>query len=115
MDQAAQSRVTTPSSSLVPSGTVTFLFTDIEGSTERWETHRAGMKLALARHDELLGAAIAANDGYVFKRMGDAFCAAFRTAPEALRAAIEAQLALGNEDFSSVNGLRVHGLSRGLR
>ena len=107
MDQAAQSRVTTPSSSLVPSGTVTFLFTDIEGSTERWETHRAGMKLALARHDELLGAAIAANDGYVFKRMGDAFCAAFRTAPEALRAAIEAQLALGNEDFSSVNGLRV--------
>ncbi|MBV8461254.1 MAG: tetratricopeptide repeat protein [Candidatus Eremiobacteraeota bacterium] len=107
MEQAAQSRVTTPSSSLIPSGTVTFLFTDIEGSTERWETHRAGMKSALARHDEILSAAIAANGGYVFKRMGDAYCAAFRTAPEALRAAIDAQLALGKEDFSSVNGLRV--------
>ena len=107
MDQAAQSRVTTPSSSLIPSGTVTFLFTDIEGSTERWETHRAGMKTALARHDELLSEAIAANGGYVFKRMGDAYCAAFRTAPEAIRAAIAAQLAVGHEDFSAVNGLRV--------
>src|SRR3974377_1285786 len=107
MDQAAQSRLTTPSSSLVPSGTVTFLFTDIEGSTERWETHRAGMKAALARHDELLGVAIANNGGYVFKRMGDAYCAAFRTAPEAVRAALDAQRALVAEDFSAVDGLRV--------
>jgi predicted ATPase/class 3 adenylate cyclase len=107
MEQAAQSRLTTPSSSLVPSGTVTFLFTDIEGSTERWETHRAGMKAALARHDELLGVAIENNGGYVFKRMGDAYCAAFRTAPEALRAALDAQRSLVAEDFTSVDGLRV--------
>ncbi len=86
---------------------MTFLFTDIEGSTERWETHREGMKSALARHDQLLGSAIEAHGGYVFKKMGDAYCAAFRTAPEAIRAAIEAQQALAKEDFSAVNSLRV--------
>ncbi len=107
MDQAAQSRLTSPSSSLLPSGTVTFLFTDIEGSTERWETHRASMKGALERHDELLNTAIESNGGSIFKKMGDAYCAAFRTAPEALRAALDAQLAIGKQDFSAVNGLRV--------
>jgi len=91
----------------VPSGTVTFLFTDIEGSTQRWETHRAEMKAALNRHDELLAAAIGGARGYVFKKMGDAYCAAFHTAPEAVRASIDAQLALAKEDFASVDGLRV--------
>jgi predicted ATPase/class 3 adenylate cyclase len=107
MDQAAQSRVDSQASSLIPSGTVTFLFTDIEGSTERWEHNRQAMKAALARHDELLNARITANGGYIFKKMGDAYCAAFRTAPEAAAAAVHAQQALAKEDFSAVNGLNI--------
>ena len=61
----------------LPSGTITFLFTDIEGSTKLWEQHPEAMRLALARHDELLRQAIEDNNGYVFKTVGDAFCAAF--------------------------------------
>jgi class 3 adenylate cyclase len=91
----------------LPTGTVTFLFSDIEGSTQRWETHREAMKAAVSRHEQLMRAAISHHGGYVFKTLGDAFCAAFPTAPQALRAAIEAQLALVQEDFSSVGGLRV--------
>jgi predicted ATPase/class 3 adenylate cyclase len=105
--EQAQTRATASSPSLIPSGTVTFLFTDIEGSTERWEANRAAMKSALARHDELLSTAIKAHEGYIFKTIGDAYCAAFRTAPEAVHAAIDAQIALNKEDFSAVNGLRV--------
>jgi class 3 adenylate cyclase len=69
-----------------PSGTITFLFTDIEGSTRRWEKMRA----ALAHHDAVLRSAIEAHGGHVFKTVGDAFCAAFSTAPEALEAALYA-------------------------
>lgn len=90
-----------------PTGTVAFLFTDIEGSTERWESHRAAMSAAVEQHDAILEQAIQAHDGYVFKRMGDAFCAAFRTAPEAVAAAYEAQRALTKEDFSAVGDLKV--------
>jgi transcriptional regulator with XRE-family HTH domain len=61
----------------LPSGTVTFLFTDIEGSTRRWEQHQAAMPRALARHDAILRQAIAAHGGVVFKTVGDAVCAAF--------------------------------------
>src|SRR5882672_10364190 len=75
----------------LPGGTVTFLFTDIEGSTRLWEEQPDTMRLALSRHDALLRAAIETNDGVVFKTIGDAFCAAFPTAPQALRAALEAQ------------------------
>ena len=91
----------------LPTGTVTFLFSDIEGSTQRWETHREAMKAAVARHEQRVRAAISQHGGYVFKTMGDAFCAAFPTAPQALGAAIGAQRALAQEDFSSVGGLRV--------
>jgi len=91
----------------VPTGTVTFLFSDIEGSTQRWETNREAMKAAVARHEQQMRAAIAEHGGYIFKTLGDAFCCAFPTAPQALAAAVEAQLALGKEDFSSVGGLRV--------
>jgi predicted ATPase/class 3 adenylate cyclase len=91
----------------LPTGTVAFLFTDIEGSTQRWETHRAAMADAIERHDALLQESITAHDGYVFKRMGDAFCAAFRTAPEAIAAACEVQRALIREDFTAVDGLKV--------
>ncbi len=78
----------------LPTGTVTFLFTDIEGSTQLWEQHPTAMQAALAQHDAILRQAIEANGGYVFKTVGDAFCAAFPTAPEALNAALETQRAL---------------------
>ncbi len=90
-----------------PSGTVTFLFSDIEGSTARWDADRIAMASALSRHDSLMRAALDAHGGYVFKTMGDAFCAAFRTASDAADAALEAQRALRFEDFSAVHGLRV--------
>ncbi len=91
----------------LPTGTVTFLFSDIEGSTQRWEQHREAMKAALARHEQLMTVAIKQHGGYVFKIMGDAFCAAFPTAPDAVHAALHAQLALAKEDFTNVDGLRV--------
>jgi predicted ATPase/class 3 adenylate cyclase len=106
MDPASQ-RVEATATRSLPTGTVTFLFTDIEGSTQRWESKRDAMKPAVARHDALMRGAIEAGGGYVFKTIGDAFCAAFRTAPEAISAALAAQRALASEDFSSVDGLRV--------
>src|SRR5919202_4203085 len=60
----------------LPTGTVTFLFTDIESSTKRWEKHPHDMGRAVARHDELMRTAIESHAGYVFKTVGDAFCAA---------------------------------------
>jgi predicted ATPase/class 3 adenylate cyclase len=86
------------------SGTLTFLFTDIEGSTQRWGLDRDAMAVALGRHDALMRDAIAAHGGEVFKTVGDAFCAAFSTAPAAVAAAIDAQRALAAEDFSAVGG-----------
>jgi hypothetical protein len=61
----------------LPTGTVTFLFTDLEGSTRRWEDDRDAMRAAVARHDELLDDAITGNGGVVFSRMGDGVAAAF--------------------------------------
>lgn len=80
-----------------PTGTVTFLFTDIEGSTKLWEQAPDAMRPALARHDDILRQSIEAHGGCVFKTVGDAFCAAFAAAPQALEAALAAQLALGAE------------------
>lgn len=65
------------------------------------------MRTALRRHDAILRAAIEAHRGYVFKTIGDAFCAAFWTIGEALEAAVEAQRGLEREDFGAVDGLRV--------
>jgi predicted ATPase/class 3 adenylate cyclase/Flp pilus assembly protein TadD len=90
-----------------PSGTVTFLFTDIEGSTQRWERRPDAMGIALERHNALVRDAIEAHGGYVFKTVGDAFCSAFGMATTALAAARAAQQALSEEDFSSVDGLPV--------
>src|SRR5262245_59592347 len=67
----------------LPAGTVTFLFTDIEGSTRLWEQHPQAMPTALARHDAIMRQAIAQQDGVVYKIIGDAFQAAFTTAPAA--------------------------------
>jgi predicted ATPase/class 3 adenylate cyclase/Tfp pilus assembly protein PilF len=91
----------------LPSGTITFLFTDIEGSTKLWEQHPDAMRSALARHDVLLRQAIEDNNGVVFKTIGDAFCAAFATAPQALSAALAAQCALHVESWPSALSLRV--------
>ena len=91
----------------IPTGTVTFLFTDIEGSTRLWEKFPEGMKTALARHDEILREAIEAHVGYVFKTVGDAFCAAFPTASDALEATLEAQRSLSAEQWGETGPLKV--------
>ena len=82
----------------LPTGTVTFLFTDIEGSTRLWDENPDAMRLALAHHDTFLKAAIETHGGRVFKTVGDAFCASFASAPDALQAAIGAQRALQAKD-----------------
>ena len=85
----------------LPTGTVTFLYTDIEGSTRRWESHPVEMKAAVERHDALMQEAIHRHGGVVFRTEGDAFRAAFVTAPQALSAAIEAQRLLQAESWSA--------------
>jgi class 3 adenylate cyclase len=77
-----------------PTGTVTFLFTDIEGSTRLWEERPDDMRAALAEHDTLLRAAIDAHGGYVFSTGGDGFAVAFSRAHDAIDAAAKAQAAL---------------------
>jgi predicted ATPase/class 3 adenylate cyclase len=90
-----------------PTGTVTFLFTDIEGSTKLWENNAPAMQAALARHDELLRWAIEEHGGYVFKTVGDAFCCTFSTPRDALEAALVAQRALFAEVWEETGPLRV--------
>ena len=90
-----------------PSGTVTLLFSDIEGSTRLWERAPDAMADALKRHDELLRDAIEGSGGHVFKTVGDAFCAAFPTATEAVQAAEAAQRALVAEPWPADTVLRV--------
>ncbi len=90
-----------------PTGTVTFLFSDIEGSTVRWDRDRAAMQEAVRRHDALMQAGIAKHQGLVFKTIGDAFCAAFARPEDAVAAILDAQRTLAAEDFSIVDGLRV--------
>jgi len=80
--------------SSLPTGTVTFLFTDIEGSTKLWERSSEAMQRALARHDQILRDAAEERGGYVFKTVGDAFCCAFATAAGALETSLVAQRAL---------------------
>jgi predicted ATPase/class 3 adenylate cyclase len=77
-----------------PSGAVTFLFTDVEGSTRRWEADAESMRAALAAHDEVLRMAIEAHGGWLFKHTGDGVCAAFASPRSAVDAAVAAQRAL---------------------
>jgi len=77
-----------------PSGVVTFLFTDVEGSTRRWEADADGTRAALAAHDEVLRSAIKSHDGFLFKHTGDGVCAAFASPRSAVAAAVAAQRAL---------------------
>ncbi|MBA3450522.1 MAG: adenylate/guanylate cyclase domain-containing protein, partial [Chloroflexia bacterium] len=90
-----------------PSGTVAFLFTDIEGSTKRWEDHPCEMGIAVERHFAILREAITARQGVLFKTVGDAVQAAFPTVPESVDAALAAQLAIRREDWGSLGPLRV--------
>jgi predicted ATPase/class 3 adenylate cyclase len=77
-----------------PSGTVTFLFTDIEGSTSLWQEKPVAMAIAHARHDAIMREAIETNHGYTFLIVGDSFCAAFHNAIDGLRAVLSAQRGL---------------------
>jgi class 3 adenylate cyclase len=90
-----------------PTGTLTFLFTDIEGSTRLWEHNALAMQAALARHDELLRSVVEGCGGHVFKTVGDAFCAVFPAAPDALQAALETQRRLLSSEWEESEPLRV--------
>ena len=90
----------------LPSGTVTFLLTDLEGSTRLWEAHPAAMRAAMARHDQILEEAIGSNRGVIFSRMGDGMAAAFATPRDAVVAATSMQRALAAEPWGDVGHLR---------
>jgi predicted ATPase/class 3 adenylate cyclase len=90
-----------------PSGTVTFLFTDIEGSTRLWESAPAAMQAAVARHDEIVRGAIEDHNGYVFATGGDGFAAAFARAGEAVAAAAASQVCVSGEEWPGGARLKV--------
>jgi predicted ATPase/class 3 adenylate cyclase len=89
---------------MFPSGTITFLFTDIEGSTKMWEQHPTAMGAALARHDQIMEAAIREYGGHVVKKRGDGYHAAFGTPQEAVSACIKAQHELCSEEWGEAPG-----------
>src|SRR5215475_2748913 len=91
----------------LPTGTVTFLFTDIEGSTQLIARHPEAMKDALARHHALLEGAIEGHHGQVFQVVGDAFLSAFENVGDALGAALAAQRALHQQQWGEVGEVRV--------
>ena len=92
---------------VLPTGSVTFLFTDVEGSTRLFQQDPEAMKDALARHHALVQGAIGAHRGHVFHVLGDGFCSAFEDAGDALQAALAAQRALHSEDWGPLGALRV--------
>jgi predicted ATPase/class 3 adenylate cyclase len=99
------SEVNTPP--VIPSGTVTLFFTDIEGSTRLWEADAVAMAAALRRHDVILRSAINRANGFVFKTVGDAFHGAFETPLAAVSAALDAQRVLSDEAWPTSNPVRV--------
>ena len=86
---------------------MSFLFTDIEGSTPLWEHHRYAMRAALERHDAILREAIDAHGGFVFSTAGDAFSVSFHTPGDAVGAALDAQRALQAEPWPAEVPVRV--------
>ena len=90
-----------------PTGTVTVMFTDVEGSTKMWERSPHAIHRSLSRHDEILREAIEKRGGYVFKTVGDAFCCAFLTTLDALEAALEAQGTLLGEEWEGTGPISV--------
>jgi predicted ATPase/class 3 adenylate cyclase len=91
----------------LPTGTVTFLFTDIAGSTRLWEHDPKAMGVAVARHDAVVREVIQRHAGYIFMTAGDAFCAAFQAARDALAAACDAQLLLAKEPWAESARIKV--------
>ena len=91
----------------LPSGTVTFLFTDIEGSTRLWQEKPEAMSVAHAHHDAILREAIDANHGYIFQIVGDSFTAAFHNAQDGLQAAVAAQRGLQTEAWDKMGAIKV--------
>jgi predicted ATPase/class 3 adenylate cyclase len=83
----------------LPAGQVTFLFTDVAGSTQGWEMHPDSYGTALRRHFDILDGCVRGRGGVVFKTVGDQVCAAFATSEDAVRAAVEAQRRLQSEDW----------------
>lgn len=98
---------TGPAEPALPTGTVTFLFTDIEGSTALWERAPDAMREALLRHDEILRDAVVSHAGFVFATGGDGFAVAFSTAGSAVEGAVEAQRTLRSEPWSAGVELKV--------
>ena len=86
----------------LPSGTVTFLFTDIESSTKLWERYPEAMKAALARHDAILHEVVEAHHGRIIKTMGDSIHAVFGSAASGVAAALTAQRALFTEGWEGI-------------
>jgi predicted ATPase/class 3 adenylate cyclase len=91
----------------LPSGTVTFLFSDVEGSTQLLERHPQATRMALARHHDLFEEVVARHDGAIFETVGDAVYAAFSQPRDAVAAALEVQQELGSEDWGEVGRLAV--------
>lgn len=92
----------------LPTGTVTFLFTDIEGSTARWELHAEAMSEAIHRHDHLTKTVVESAGGDIFKSTGDGFCSVFAVPSMALSAALDLRSRLESEAWpQSVAPLRV--------
>src|SRR5688572_9077908 len=85
----------------LPTGTVTFLFTDIEGSTRLLQARPEAYRAALARHDAIIRQAVSAHDGLISQRRGDGFCAAFANPIQATRAALMAQQGLCRERWEA--------------
>ncbi|MGE5222504.1 MAG: adenylate/guanylate cyclase domain-containing protein, partial [Omnitrophica WOR_2 bacterium] len=102
-----QANLTPKSARDRPAGTVTFLFTDIEGSTQLWESYPDAMPAAFARHEAIIRSTMETHSGFVYKMVGDAFQVAFATAPDALAAAIDTQRALLAEPWVEVGSLKV--------
>jgi class 3 adenylate cyclase len=86
---------------------LSFLFTDVEGSSRLWEIEPGAMESALAQHDEIIRLAVESEGGTVVKGTGDGFMAAFPAPIDAVAAAVAAQLALRQGDFEEVDGLPV--------
>lgn len=90
-----------------PTGTVTFLFTDIEGSTKLWEQYPDAMKTAVAKQEIFSRQAVESNQGYVVKALGDGVMASFRNASEALLAAVAIQRAVQAESWGEIPAVRI--------
>lgn len=92
---------------VIEARSVTFMFTDIEGSTRRWEADRSAMQEAMRMHDEILKRTIETVEGWIFRNVGDGVCATFPSPGAAVRASFQIQLALAQQDWAPFDPLKV--------